>query len=91
MTDRVPRQTPAEMSDGWPDQPAADPAAEAARRFALNSRDALGDRSVRAVAREADVNEGAIRRVLAGSVWTDLRTISQLEYALGVNLYPGVN
>lgn len=89
MTKREPRSAPAVLADGWPNQVAADPAAETARRFVLNLRDALGDRSVRAVARDAGVDERTIRHVLASAVWPDLSTISRLELALGVNLYPG--
>lgn len=84
---RSERRSPAELSVSWPSEPSADPAAEAARQFALNLRDAIGDRSVRSVAAQADISEGTVRHVLAGSVWADLRTISQLEAALGVNLY----
>lgn len=48
MTKREPRQSPAALVKRWPDTPAANPAAETARRFVLNLRDDLGDRSVRA-------------------------------------------
>lgn len=88
MTERVPRKPPAALVDQWPDTPTIDPAAEAARRFVLNLRDALGDRSIRGVARDAGVNERTIRHILAGSVWPDLHTISNLETALGRALYP---
>lgn len=91
MSEREPRLSPAALAKNWPSTPVADPAAETARRFALNLRDALGDRSVRAVARDAGVNEGTIRHILTGSVWPDLLTISRLELALGVNLYPSTH
>lgn len=76
MTTRVPRQSPAALVERWPDTPAVNPAAETARRFVLNLRDAFGDRSVRAVARDAGVDERTIRQVPAGAVWPDLLTIS---------------
>lgn len=88
---REPRLSPAALVQNWPHGPSADPAAETARRFVLNLRDALSDRSVRGVARDAGVDERTIRHILAGSVWPDLSTISRLERALGVNLYPGAN
>ena len=91
MTDRVPRKSPAALVERWPETPSSDPAGETARRFVLNLRAAIEDRSVRGLARDAGVDERTIRHVLAGSVWPDLRTISQLERALGVNLYPDAN
>lgn len=61
---------------------------ETARQFALNLRAAIGDRSVRCVARDAGVDEGTIRNVLSGTAWPDLRTISRLESAVGRRLTP---
>ncbi|WP_396654942.1 helix-turn-helix domain-containing protein [Microbacterium paraoxydans] len=74
--------------ENWPDQRAADHSTETARGPALNLRAALAGKSVRALARESGIDEGTIRRVLAGSVWAALRTISSLENALGIPLYP---
>ncbi|WP_091228110.1 XRE family transcriptional regulator [Microbacterium sp. 3J1] len=71
----------------WPDKPSADPAGEAARRFALNLRDAIGDRSIRAVGRDAGLDEGTIRKILSGRSWADLHTIWSLETALDTELY----
>ncbi|MFJ4175194.1 multiprotein-bridging factor 1 family protein [Microbacterium sp. NPDC089696] len=85
------RPSPADLSTSWPNQPSSDQAAETARRFALNLRDAIGKRSVRSVAAAAGISEGAIRHVLNGSVWPDLRTISRLETALETSLYPSAN
>lgn len=87
MEPREPRATPATLSPQWPDEPSADPAGEAARRFAVNLRDAIGDRSVRAVAREAGLNEGTIRKILLGKTWADLHTIWSLESTLDTQLY----
>lgn len=82
------RGNPAAGAEDWPRVPSADHPTETARLLALNLREALGGKSVRSVARESSVDEGTIRRVLAGTVWPDLRTISSLEHALDVALYP---
>ena len=81
------RATPAMLSSDWPEGASADPAGEAARRFALNLRVAVEGRSVRSVARSAGLDEGTIRKILLGESWPDLRTIWSLESALGVELY----
>ena len=82
------RETPAELTESWPDVPSRDAAGEKARQFALNLRTAIGDRSVRSVARDAGIDEGTIRNVLSGAAWPDLRTITRLESSLGRRLYP---
>ncbi len=87
MAPKEVRATPAMLSPKWSDEPSADPSGEAARRFALNLRAAIGDRSVRGVARESGINEGTIRKILLGESWADLRTIWKLESALSVHLY----
>ena len=75
------------LSPNWPDEPSADPSGEAARRFALNLRAAIGERSVRGVARDVGLDEGTIRKILSGESWPDLRTIWKLESALEAHLY----
>lgn len=87
MEPKEPRATPAMLSPKWPDRSSTDPAGEAARRFAVNLRDAIGDRSVRAVARKAGIDEGTIRKILLGKTWADLHTIWSLESALEAELY----
>ncbi|GAA1230541.1 hypothetical protein GCM10009588_04140 [Microbacterium phyllosphaerae] len=87
MERKGPRATPAMHSSKWPDGPSADPAGEAARRFALRLREAIGERSVRSVARDAGLNEGTIRKILSGQSWADFHTIWTLESALGTELY----
>lgn len=47
----------------------------------------MADRSVRSVAREAGLDEGTLRRTLAGATWPDIRTIALLERALGQPLF----
>lgn len=57
MAPKESRATPAMLTSKWPDQGSAEPVGEAARRFALNLQAAIGERSVRAVAREAGIDE----------------------------------
>lgn len=85
---RTERAAPAELTPCWPESPSPDHAAEQARMFAVNLRAAIGEQSMRSVARAADVDEGTIRRVLSGATWPDLRTIALLEKALEQRLYP---
>ena len=82
------RESPFELTSSLPDAPSSDPAGETARQFVLNLRSALGERSVRAVAEQAGLDEATVRRVLSGAAWPDLRTVARLEDALGVRLYP---
>ncbi|MCP3820389.1 helix-turn-helix domain-containing protein [Streptomyces sp. A3M-1-3] len=51
------------------------------------TREGLG---LRAVAAHSGVNRQAVANLLAGSSWPDVATLSRLEDALGVGLYPGV-
>ncbi|WP_390894961.1 helix-turn-helix domain-containing protein [Microbacterium festucae] len=85
---RPERKTPAELTPSWPDGASADPDAEVARLFAVAVNAVLADRSVRALARDSGVHESTLRTILAGSAWPDLRTISRLERATGVPLFP---
>ncbi|MFJ3473465.1 multiprotein-bridging factor 1 family protein [Microbacterium maritypicum] len=87
MTRKEARATPAMLSSQWPDAPSTDPVGEAARRFALNLKQAIGARSVREVARAAGIDEGTIRKILRGESWPDLRTIWKLESSLETQLY----
>ena len=82
------RETPAQLTESWPDVPSRDAAGETARQFALNLRAAIGDRSVRSVAREVGIDEGTIRNVLSGAAWPDLHSIARLEHSLRSRLYP---
>lgn len=69
--------------------PAADPTAEVARRLAENLRIAIGERSVRSIARDTDVDHATISAILRGRTWPDLYTIAKLERGLGADLWPG--
>ncbi|WP_285462284.1 helix-turn-helix transcriptional regulator [Agromyces sp. NBRC 114283] len=86
---RPPRPSPREVAPGWPDVEAVDPVGEVARLFARNVADAIGDRSVRAVAKDTGVDHTTILSLLAGRAWPDLATIAKLELGLGVDLWPG--
>ncbi|MET0714899.1 MAG: helix-turn-helix transcriptional regulator [Mycetocola sp.] len=87
---RPARELPEALSDGWPHMPSADPIGEVARQFALNVEAAIGERSVRAAARDVGVDHATIRALIAGKSWPDLATIAKLERGFGVNLWPGL-
>lgn len=82
------RAKPAELTRSWPDSESSDAAGELARQIVLNLRVAMGATSVRGVARAAELDEATVRKVLAGDVWPDIRTVARLEQALGAPLYP---
>lgn len=82
-----PHPTPAELTLSWPNRESDDPAGEAARRFAVNLRAAMGEKSIRRVAEDAGLQDGTLRRILAGTAWPHLRTMVLLEESLGVRLY----
>ena len=83
----TPHPTPAELSPSWPDTESSDPAGEAARLFVVNLRTAMEEKSIRRVAADAGLDEGTVRRVLAGTAWPHLRAMVMLEESLGVRLY----
>lgn len=80
------RARPAELTKSWPDSASSDAAGEVARLMVLNLRAAMGATSIRGVARAAGLNEATVRKVLAGEVWPDVRSVARLEEALGVRL-----
>ncbi|WP_208324041.1 helix-turn-helix transcriptional regulator [Diaminobutyricimonas sp. TR449] len=65
-----------------------DPVVDAVRRFAVNLRDAIGDRSLREIARLSGVDRTTIAVVLAGEAWPDVATLARLEVALERPLWP---
>ncbi len=79
-----PHPTPKDLTDAWPDEPSSDPAGEAARRFVVMLRAAIGEKSIRSVAAEAGLDEGSVRRFLSGDAWPHLRAIVLLEESLGL-------
>jgi transcriptional regulator with XRE-family HTH domain len=86
---RPARLLPRDLARDWPTARGDDPVGEVARRFALNLRDAIGDRSLRATAEATGVNHTTVLAVLEGRSWPDLATIAKLELGLGVSLWPG--
>lgn len=68
-----------------------DPVGEVARRFALNLRDAIGDRSLRAASEATGVDHTTIQAILQGRTWPDLYTLAKLEQGLDADLWPGRN
>ncbi|MGH3704128.1 MAG: helix-turn-helix domain-containing protein [Agromyces sp.] len=85
---RAKRASPSELVSDWPDGQAGDPIARVAQKFTLNLLEAIGDRSVRAVARDAGIDHATLLAILAGRSWPDLATIGKLERALETNLWP---
>ena len=51
----------------------------------LNTK--IGDRSIRHIARQADLSPQTILNTLNGTSWPDLRTIARLETALDADLW----
>jgi predicted lysophospholipase L1 biosynthesis ABC-type transport system permease subunit len=51
---------------------------------------AIGDRSLRDVARACGLDRGTVTAVLRGETWGDLHTLARLEATLGVPLWPGL-
>lgn len=89
MSPRPARVTPHELCIDWPTVRSDNPVAEVARRFVLNLRNAIGDRSIREVARVTGVDRASIAAVLNGLSWPDIVTLAKLEIGLGVSLWPG--
>lgn len=87
MAKKERRETPIELSSDWPNARSSDHAGETARLLALGLLEAIDGRSIRSVAKAADLNESTLRNVLSGTSWPDLRTIARLEHALDVDLY----
>lgn len=73
----------------WPDVPIrGEVLAEYVRQVAVRLDEAIGGRSVRDVAREADLQHTTVLGLLKGESWPDLVTIAKLEQELGVRLWP---
>lgn len=79
------------VSGVWPDGNVDGPVeARYALELSRRLRDAVGDRSLRDVARSARLDHTTISAVIAGSRWADLVTIARLEEALDARLWPEV-
>jgi lambda repressor-like predicted transcriptional regulator len=59
-----------------------------AQRFAANLAGAVQGRSLRQVAREADISHSTLLAVMAGARWPDMITIAKLEDSLAIDLWP---
>ncbi|TFC31463.1 XRE family transcriptional regulator [Cryobacterium sp. TMT2-18-3] len=88
MSPRPARVAPHELCVDWPTMPSDDPVAEIARRLVLNLREAIGDRSIREVARVTGVDRATIAAVLNGLSWPDIVTLAKLEIGLHLLLWP---
>lgn len=71
----------------WPHGDAGGPAA-VAQQIARDLDAALGNRSVRQVARDADLQHATVLALLSGQRWPDFVTLVKLEDALQVDLWP---
>ena len=85
-----PRKKPRELTSSWPDQPSDDYVGEIARLFAINLREAIGDRSVRAISAECNVSHATVLFILSGEAYADLASIARLEQGLNTNLWPAL-
>lgn len=85
---RPKRATPAELTPGWPTVESTDPIAEVARKFAVALMDAVGERSIRSVAKDTGLTHSTLVGILAGHTWPDLATIAKLERGVDVALWP---
>lgn len=75
------------VSGQWPNGQAHGPAA-VAQQLARDLEARLGARSVREVARQADLQHATVLALLHGQRWPDFVTIVKLEDALGTDLWP---
>ena len=82
------RAKPRELTASWPDTPSSSAHGEVARRFALNLRAAIGDRSIRGAATECGLAHVTLLSILDGKNWPDLETVAKLENGLGTSLWP---
>lgn len=77
-------------SGSWPTGAVAGPRVVLyARAFARAVQDAMADRPVREVARQAGLSHTTLLAVLHGERWPDMITIAKLEESLRADLWPG--
>ncbi len=60
-----------------------------AQAFATAVEAAVGERSLRDVARQAEISHTTLLAVLGGHRWPDMVTIAKLEEAFARDLWPG--
>jgi DNA-binding phage protein len=75
------------LAGAWPDGEVDGPAA-VAQQLARALAAALAGRSVRQVAREADLRHTTVLALLNGQRWPDFVTVVKLEDALAATLWP---
>ncbi len=92
MSTRLGLRAPAAYSTGgvWPHGPVSGPRVVLyAQAFAKAVADAVGERTVRDVARQAEISHTTLLAVLHGERWPDMVTIAKLEESLRAELWPG--
>lgn len=72
----------------WPQGHAVTIEAGYAQDLARNLRDAIGDASLRSVAKRCGIHHTTLSAILTGERWADLVTIARLESGLEVSLWP---
>lgn len=85
---RTLRSHPNQLTNSWPDAASNDAIGEAARKFVLNLTQAIGERSIRLVARDSEISHVTLLAILEGRTWPDLATIAKLEEGLNKALWP---
>lgn len=90
---RVPKRSrvqgsPRDHVDGWPDGTPDTAVAAYAQQIALRLAEAMDGRSIRDLARAADLDHTTVAGLLSGAYWPDVVTIAKCEQALGVRLWP---
>lgn len=88
---KVARKKPRELTASWPDEPSPDVVGEVARLFAINLRDAIGSRSVRAVSAECNVSHATVLHIISGEIYPDLTSMARLEQGLQIVLWPALS
>lgn len=63
---------------------------EVAKVFAINLRDSIDERSVRAISEQCNVSHATVLFVLSGEAYADLASIARLEQGLNTNLWPAL-
>jgi lambda repressor-like predicted transcriptional regulator len=86
---RTARAKPRDLVADWPTAPADDEVGEVARRFAVNLREAIGEASIRSIAKAAGLNHATLIGILDGQKWPDLQTIAKIERGLDKDVWPG--
>jgi DNA-binding phage protein len=77
------------VSGQWPHGELGGPvAAKYVQAIARRLTRAIGDRSLRQVADDADLQHRTVRSLLSGESWPDVITVAKLEQSLGVRLWP---